>query len=157
MSVANLPPSLQSKLDNLAGRLHRLRLLRGTSLVVLTAVVGAAIALGLDALLEMPPAVRWFLSGAWVAAILVVAIRELVRPLRRPVTAPSLAAAVEEEYPPLGERLTSAVELTDADVYHGSPAFIRLLIRETDQKTRALDFGRAAPSHTIEWLTAAAV
>jgi hypothetical protein len=157
MAVASLPPLLRTKLDSLERRLHRLRLLRGSSLAALTLVMGAAIALALDAWLELPPAARFLITGGWIVAIAVVAWRQLVRPLRRRITAPSLAAAVEEEYPALGERLTSAVELTDADAYHGSPAFIRMLIRDADQKARPLDFDRASPSHSTEWLAAATV
>jgi hypothetical protein len=157
MAVGTLPEKLQTKLDNLARRLHRLRLLRGGSLVVLTAVAGVAVALVLDAWLELPPVVRWMLAAAWIAAVTIVAWRSLIRPLRRPITAPGLAAAVEEEYPRLGERLTTAVDLDDGKDYHGSPAFVGMLIRETDQKTRTLDFGPAAPPNATEWLTAATV
>lgn len=63
MSAATLPPQLQTKLDVLASRLHRLRLLRGVSIVGLVTVVATAIALGLDAWLELPPAARWFVSA----------------------------------------------------------------------------------------------
>jgi hypothetical protein len=153
----NLPAGLQSKLDVLARRSNRIRWLRGTSLTVLVIVLGAGLLLLLDALLEMPSAARWILGPAWVIAVILVVRSRLLRPISRSVPAPALAAAVEEEYPRLGERLTSAVELADADEYHGSPAFVRILMREADQKARTLDFSRAAPRNVAEWLTAAAV
>jgi hypothetical protein len=157
MSVATLPPNIQTKLDVLGRRLHRLRLLRGWSWLILVAVLGAGIALGFDAAFELPPAVRYLVTGVWVAAMAATAWRHLLWPLGSSVTTPGLAAAVEEEFPRLGERLTSAVELADADDTHGSPAFVRLLMREAEQKTRSLDFGRAAPPNAAEWLTAAGV
>jgi hypothetical protein len=157
MSVATLPPNLQNKLDILATRLRRLRLMRGISWVVLSAAVGFGFCVALDAWLELPPMFRFVLAAAWVGMVAYTAWRHLIRPLRRPVTATGLAAAVEEEYPRLGERLVSAVELSDADVSHGSPAFVSMLVRETEQKTRALDFQRAAPPHSTEWLTAGTV
>ncbi len=157
MSVASLPPNLQSKLDVLGRRLRQLRVLRGSSWAMLTLIAGAGAAIGLDAALELPPAVRCIISAVWLTVVALVVWRELIRPLRRRATAAGLAAAVEEEYPRLGERLTSAVELADADDTHGSPAFVRLLMRETDHKTRSLDFRRAAPPNAAEWLTATTV
>jgi hypothetical protein len=126
-------------------------------LTVLAIVLGAGLLLILDALLEMPPVARWVVAAAWLFTVVMVARSRLWRPLSRSMPPPALAAAVEEEYPRLGERLTSAVELADSDECHGSPAFIRLLVREADQKSRTLDFGRAAPPHVAEWLSAAAV
>jgi hypothetical protein len=157
MATATLPANLRTKLDLLARRLHRLRLLRGGSFVVLAVVVGAGIALGLDAWLDLPPYARIVLFAGWLFGISLVAWRELIQPLRRPVTAAGLAAAVEEEYPRLDERLTTAVELADCEVTHGSPAFIGMLVRETESRTRSVDFLRAAPPHAAEWLTAVAI
>lgn len=157
MTVASLPTTLQDKLDLLARRLHRLRLLRGASWFAITAALGAGVCLGLDAFFELPPLVRIAMVVVWIGSSIASLWYGLLRPLRNPVTAAHLAAAVEEEYPRLSERLTSSVELADADEFHGSPAFVRLLVRETDLKTRALDFLRAAPPHAAEWLTAIAV
>src|SRR3954451_6082129 len=105
MAVATLPQNLQIKLDVLARRLHRLRLLRGTSWVALTLAVGAGVAFGLDAWLELRPAARMLLSAGLVAAAAYPRGRGRARPLRRPVPSAALAAAVEEEYPRVGERL----------------------------------------------------
>src|SRR4051812_38796966 len=102
MAVACLPANLQTKLDVLARRRQRLRLFRGVSRVVLTIVLVAGIAVGLDAWLVLPPAVRIVLSVVWVGIAAAALWRGLIRPLRRPVTAVALAAAVEEEYPRLG-------------------------------------------------------
>lgn len=147
MAAATLPPSLRTQMDRLAGRLRRLTLIRGSSVVLLTAVVGAAVAMGLDAAFALPPILRIGLTAAWLGAIAVVTWRTVSRMFRQPVSATALAAAVEDEYPLLDERLTSAIEVTATDRPSGSPAFVELLVRETERKTRALDFHRAAPPY----------
>ena len=68
MARIALPDSIQVKLDDLAGRLRRLRLIRGASAVVLTFVGVAASALIADAWLELPTAARFILLALWVAA-----------------------------------------------------------------------------------------
>src|SRR5437868_5402066 len=157
MATAVLPVPLQAKLDQLAARRHRLLLVRGVSVVLLTLAGGAGLALAADAWLELPPAVRIVLTSGWLGLAGVAAWFGLLRPLRQSPSAAALAAAVEEAYPRLDERLTSAVELAaDARGYHGSPALIGLLDHETDLKTRAIDFGRAAPPRRTERLAAAA-
>src|SRR5262249_5161838 len=138
-------------------RVRRLRRIRGISAVVLTFVGVAGLALIADAWLELPPFARILLFVAWVVATIAVLWFGLLRPRRAPEDV-SLAAAVEEEYPRLRERLTSSVELArHAEPCHGSPRFIQLLIRETDLKTRAMDFLRVAPRHATEWLGAGAI
>src|SRR5262249_45649019 len=58
----------------------------------------------------------------------------------------ALAAAVEQRYGDLGERLTSSVELSDeSDRANGSPALISLLIQETAARTGPLHFPAAIP------------
>jgi hypothetical protein len=152
-----LPDSIQVKLDELAGRVRRLRLIRGGSVVVLTFIGVAAFALLADAWLELPPIVRVTLFGLWVVATAAALWFGLLRPRKEP-SAVALAAAVEGEYPRLRERLSSSVELGEgARPCHGSPRFIHLLVRETDLKTRAMDFLKVAPRHATEWLGAGAI
>src|SRR4051812_2871800 len=157
MAVATLPAAMTAKLDDLARRLRRLRLLRGVSRVALVTVVGAGLLLGLDAGLELAPLLRIALCAAWIAAVTVAAWRFLLRPMRRPLSPAVLAAAVEERDPLLDERLSSAVEISENGDGHGSRAFVGLLIRETELKTRAVDFLRAAPPKSAVRLSASAV
>lgn len=156
MSVASLPPSLRTKLDRLGRRLRLLRLVRGLSVFLLTIAVGAGLALAADAWLELPPAGRWVLFVAWAGTTAWVGWRWLVRPLRRPVSPAALAAAVEDEYPRLDERLTTAVELDEANHFHGSPAFVQLLVRDAELKSRPVDFvGVARPRSAVRMAFAA--
>jgi hypothetical protein len=157
MAKVPLPDNIQGKLDELAGRVRRLRLIGGASAVLLTFVGVAAFALVADAWLELPTPVRVLLFAAWVVATVAAIWFGLLRPRRAPSDV-ALAGAVEEQYPRLRERLTSSVELAqNVAPCHGSPRFIHLLIRETDLKTRAMDFLKVAPRHATEWLGAGAI
>jgi hypothetical protein len=157
MASVPLPDSIQGKLDDLAARVRRLRLIRGISVVVLTFVGVAGFALIADAWLELPTVARVILFACWVMATAAAVWCGLLRHRQSP-TAVALAGAVEGEYPRLRERLTSTVELAEhAQPCHGSPRFIQLLVRETDLKTRAMDFLRVAPRHATEWLGAGAI
>ena len=78
-------------------------------------------------------------------------------PLCRRLDAESIAAAVEEKYPELGERLTTTVELAGhRDAYHGSPALIELVSQEAETKTQQLDFQRVVPANKVRRLAAVA-
>lgn len=152
-----LPPNLTIKLEELAVRIRRLRRLRGLSVLLLTTALGAALALGADSLLDLSGPLRALLLLAWLAACGTVAWFGLLRPARNQIDVRDLAATIEEQYPRLHERLTTSIELAEAaDDYHGSRNLVQLLIRETDLKTRALDFLQVAPRHNTEWLVAAA-
>src|SRR5262245_10154516 len=99
MATAALPDLLQSKLADLAARLRWLRMLRGVSWVVLALVGGAAVGMVLDYWLELAPVTRFVVFTGWLCGIGVAVWRGLIRPLRRPLTAATLAALVEDEYP----------------------------------------------------------
>src|SRR5207247_7747042 len=75
------------------------------------------------------------------------------RPLVRRIDRFRLAAEVEREYPRLGERLLTTVDLArTVNVHNGSPHLIDALAYETDLKTRPMDFGRADPQRANGWL-----
>ena len=117
----------------------------------------AALAMIADAVFELHAAIRRTFLAAWVAAGLVLAFGGLVRPVMRRMDWESLAAAVEARYPELGERLTSTVELAASpDAFHGSPTFVRLLARETEARTRRLNFAQAFPARATGWLAGTA-
>jgi hypothetical protein len=78
-------------------------------------------------------------------------------PLFRRIDAAALAALIEERYPDLGERLSSAVELADAPTEgHGSPLLIALLLEETAAQSDPLDFRSAVPARRAAVLAALA-
>jgi hypothetical protein len=142
---AVLPSGLQAKLCELAAHDRRQRLVRGSIRVAAVALAGAGAVMALDAWLSVPPLARVPLVLAWAAAVGLAIRRLLIAPLRTPVAPSVLAAAVEAEYPRLDERLTSSVELAErTGEGFGSPVLIELLLRDTESRSRTIDFDRAA-------------
>jgi hypothetical protein len=151
MSTITLPSTLRNRIARVGRRVRLLRAVRGLSLLVLVLSLGAAAAVGADLLLgqTLPPAVRAANLGAWAGLGALTLLFGTVVPLCRRLRREDLAAAVEQHYPELGERLTSSVELAERpDRGNGSPALIRLLVEDTSARTHHLDFRPAAPGLT---------
>lgn len=150
-----LPPALHQRLAGVAGRVRRMHLVRGVSLLVLVLAALAGGALLADYLLResLPAAARGAILAVWLgmgATLLVGLARRLLRPL----AAADLAAVIEAKYPELGERLTSSVELCgNADAGSGSPELIALLVQETEARTGKLDLGAAVSGRSTGLLT----
>ena len=104
----------------------------------------------LDAWLDLPAWVRVLVFVGWWSLTVFLGFTALVLPLSRPLRPEALAALIEEKYPDLGERLTSAVELSDpSGRTHGAPALIALLFQETEARTERLNFLRAFPARWV--------
>src|SRR5579872_377040 len=114
MTTINLSPTLRNRIAEVARRVRLLRALRGISLLVLVTVLTGGAALLADYLLDLPSIVRMALFSTWCGLGLTTFLFGLVRPLCRPLPPADLAAVIEEKYPDLGERLTSAAELAGA-------------------------------------------
>ncbi len=143
-TMAALPSTLRTKLDSVARRLRWLRLVKGTSVLTIVLLVSAGAALAADQWLLLSPQLRIGILAAWALLGVLTAWFYLVRPLSRRLDLAVLAAAVEEQYPDLAERLTSVVEVAgETQPCHGSPGLIALLLEETAEQTRPLDFDRA--------------
>lgn len=156
-TAAALPSTLRTKLARLAARINRLRLLRGAAwlALALTAVFGAALVA--DLVLSLPAFTRFGFLAAFFS-VAAFGVLTAVRSFGRRIDADALAALIEEQYPNLAERLTSSVELSETDdAYHGSPALIALLMRETEIRASQLDFLRAAPERSTWNLVGAAL
>ena len=123
MPAAVLPRALEGKLDELAHHVRRLRLLRGLSRLALALFLTAVAAVVCDYALDLSAAGRAALLVGWAAIGAVAAWRFVLRPVRQPIPVADLAAAVEDRYPSLAERLYSVVELSEqTDAGNGSPA-----------------------------------
>jgi hypothetical protein len=136
-----LTPALRSRLEAVARRIRWLRIVRGLGFVALALILAAATAMLVDYFRPLPVFIRLTLFAGWLMLGVVVLLVGLIIPLRRRLKLSDLAAAVEQQYPELAERLTTAVELAGTeDELHGSPAFIALLVSDTAQRTACLDF-----------------
>src|SRR5262249_29693429 len=111
MATADLPSTLRRHLSAVAARVRLLRALRGLSVLVLTLALLGGAALLADYFLGLPAAVRVGLSGAWAGLGLGLLVFGVVVPLTRRIDLDAVAAAVEEQDPDLGERLTTTGEL----------------------------------------------
>jgi hypothetical protein len=146
-ATVTLPPTLQTRLAAIRRRIRRLRAVRGLSLLIFLLGLSAAAAMLADCWLDLPVLARQIILSVWIGEGVVVLLSGVIVPLGRRLDAPALAAAVEQSYPDLGERLTSAVELAEASGEgHGSPALIARLMDETEEQSTLLDFRRAAPA-----------
>ena len=150
MSTANsLPKKLRARLAELGQRVRRQNVVRGICQMVVVILMVAACAVLLDALFGFPRWLRSTLFAGWVL-ISVFQVRRFIRgPLAQRLDPEGLASAIEQEYPRLGERLTTAVELAGSnDPANGSPELIDLVIQDAATRTKKLDLTRAAPAQT---------
>ena len=146
MPVAKLPKKLHDQLDYLAARVRKLRVLRAAGRAAFLLPITALVCILADAYLGLPMIVRLCLVGGWVLLLLRMAW-SVFRAATAPVDLESVAFAVEEEFPRLAERLTTAVELSEhADESNGSPALVNEVIRDADSRARKLDLATAFPT-----------
>ncbi len=141
-----LPAPLRVRLTALRWRVRLLRLVCGFATLVLVLGASAAAAMLVDCFFDLPTLARQIILSTWLVLAIAWLLRGVFVPLCRRLDATALAAAIEEKYPELGERLSSAVELARASVEgHGSPVLIALLLEETAVRSEHLNFGSAAP------------
>jgi hypothetical protein len=146
-ATITLPPSLRSRIVAIRRRARLLRAVRGFGLLVIVlALLGAAAGI-VDYGLELPPLTRQILFSVWIGVGVGLLLLGVAVPLCRRIDAAALAAVIEQKYPDLGERLTSAVELAASPSEgHGSPVLIALLMDETERQSDGLDFRPAMPA-----------
>ena len=122
-------------------------MIQGFCRLALILALAAFAAVALDAFVSLPGWFRGLLLAGWLV-IGVCEVRRFIRgPAARPLDPEGIAAAIEEEYPRLGERLTTAVELAGTDdPAHGSPCLVDMLVRDAEIRTGKLDLNRAAPN-----------
>jgi len=141
-----LPKNLRGRLAEFGQRLHRMNAIQAGCRLVIVLLAAACAAVLLDALLHFPGWLRGSLLVGWLALGLYEGRRFVRTAFTRTLDAEGLAAAIEHEYPRLGERLTTAVEIAGSnDPANGSPELINIVIRDVDIRTAKLDLNRAAP------------
>lgn len=159
MAAVPLPPALEDRLAALVTRVRRLRLISGTCRLAVALLVLTAALVALDAAFRLSTATRCVLQLGWLALAGLLAWWLVVRPWRADVTLGDVAKEIERRYPGLGERLVTVVTLRDeATLANGSPQLIASLAKETDLRTRSLDFGEAVPTRAVSrWAVVAGV
>jgi hypothetical protein len=153
-TITPLPASLRARLAALGWRIRLLRVVRGIALLVAVLGCVAAAAVLVDSRLDLPAQARQILFLTWIAVAIAWLLRSAIVPLCRRIDAAALAALIEEKYPDLGERLSTAVELSGASAEgHGSPLLIALLLQETAARIEQVDFRSVVPARRAAVLT----
>jgi hypothetical protein len=146
-TTITLPASLRTRIAAIRRRARLLRAVRGLGLLVISLALSGAAAILADYGLDLSPLIRQVLFSVWLGLGAGLLLLGVVVPLCRRIDATALAALIEQKYPDLGERLTSAVELAHAPAEgHGSPVLIALLMDETEKQTTRIDFRPAMPA-----------
>ena len=147
----SLPRPIGRALGRLDRRLRTLSFLRGLGTTTLVAAAGAALGMAADFIWVLPPAARWAIWWAWLAALLAAMVVTILRPIVRRTVLLDLAALAERSHPELGEQLTGAVALLGGKTpAHGSPALIAALADRAAEQARAVQ-----PSRARSWRPAA--
>ena len=149
-SAIALPASLSARLSAIRWRIRLLRTAQGLALLVIVLGLLAAAAMLVDCVVDLPAQVRRVLFSTWLAIGIAWLLRRVLVPLFWQIDAAALAAVIEQKYPELGERLSTAVELANASSEaHGSPLLIALLMEEAVVRSDALDLRSAAPARRV--------
>ena len=157
MATAPLPSALEVRLAALAARVRVHRVVRGASGLAVAALFGALALIALDAAFGLSVTSRCLLQVGWLGMVGVLGWRWVARPWRDDVPLPEVARHLERQFPGLGERLITVVELRDAaGPEHGSPHLIESLAHDTEVRTRSMNFAEAAPIRPVVWLAGAA-
>jgi hypothetical protein len=146
-ATITLPFWLRLRLTALRWRIRLLQAVGSFAMLVVVLGFSAPTAVLADRWLDLPAQTRQFVFLAWLAVGIAWLARSVAVPLCRRIDASTLAAVIEEKYPDLGERLSSAVELVGKSAEgHGSPLFIALMLEETAARCEGLDFRSAVPA-----------
>ncbi len=144
-STIALPASLRVRLSAIRWRIRLLRTVSGFALLVIVLGLLAAAAMLVDYFVDLPDLLRRVLFATWLGIGIAWLLWRVLVPLFWRIEAAALAAVIEQKYPDLGERLSTAVELANASsVGNGSPLLISLVIEEAAAQSEALDFRSAA-------------
>ena len=150
MASAPLPPALAARLAALAARVRHLRAARGACWLAVAALAAAAAIILLDAAFGLSVWTRVLLQLGWLGLTAVLGWGLVAVPWRAEVPLEEVARQVEGQFPGLGERLLSVVELQGAaEPANGSPQLIGTLAREAELRTRSMDFAQAAPVRPV--------
>lgn len=115
-------------------------MLQGLALTATAAVLLVGLSMFIDYAVGLGSGARAALLALCVAGVAVVAVRYLIRPLRRVPSDLQVARYVEERYPELNDGFVSAVEFEDKPLEGTSHVFLDQLIEKVTTQTTRIDF-----------------
>lgn len=139
--VSTLPSTLRHALSGVARRHLLAQLLLGLAWLAIAGVLLVSAQNLFDRIMDFPRAVRAAFLVLDAGVLGVIAWRRIVRPVRRRWRASEAAFAIQRQWPSLGSRVISAVQLSEsaADARGaGSPLLVSALVAETDEQVAAL-------------------
>ncbi len=146
-SKTSLSPTILSKL-HLLRRLLRSRLLvEGLARLTLAAAGAVVVSLALDYALHLDRPLRAAVLAVAAAVILYTFWRRIAKPTLAPMPLSHLALLIEKKFPQLGDRLITALELTDETAI--SPAMLAQTAQQAEQITRTLPMKRIVETRRL--------
>ena len=144
VSTAHLPAPLRHALSRVARRHLFAKLLLGFAWFAIAAVLLLSAQNLLDRFMDFPRAVRagFLLLDAGVLGV--IAWGKIILPIRRRWHAPEAAFALQRQWPTLGSRVISALQLAQSAAPvsdtrgAGSPLLVQALVNEAAARVRAL-------------------
>jgi hypothetical protein len=148
--VSTLPAPLRNALSRVAGKHLFVQILGGLAWLAIAAVLLVSAQNLFDRIMDFPRAVRaaFLVLDAGVLGTLVW--RKLIVPVRRRWRAPEAAFAIQRQWPALGSRVISALQLSESSARDprgaGSPLLVAALVEETASQIPSLPLGRVVPA-----------
>ena len=135
-------PRLLEDLENTRQDVTRVRRYERLTRTLLVLVAILAISALADWMWVLPRTARWLGAATALGAAILVLVRGWPRYDRHQV-----AAAVEHEYPELGQQVRTAVEYAEPmpETTPASPGMVQALLRQADDRTTGLDLRRVVP------------
>ncbi|MBI3097059.1 MAG: hypothetical protein HYY93_02260 [Planctomycetes bacterium] len=144
------------RLDTLRRQARSLILYDGLSRVLLAAALAACVTFAIDYLIPyLPREVRLTLLALSVLVVVLVFYRRVILPLRVTFSDDRLALYLEQQYPQLGDRLISALQLSrssDQFSRFNSPVMVTAVVDDAVRQAEPLDFGRVVRSERVRRL-----
>jgi hypothetical protein len=141
--TSNLPAPLRHALARVAGKHLCMQVLIGLAWLAIAAVLLVSAQNFFDRIMDFPRAVRAAFLVIDAGVLGTIVWRKLIVPIRRRWHAPDAAFAIQRQWPELGSRVISAVQL--AHNSSGSPLLVEALVAEVSAQIPALPLGRVVP------------
>ncbi|MEM0968510.1 MAG: hypothetical protein AAGJ31_04095, partial [Verrucomicrobiota bacterium] len=159
---AKLPKPILQRLRAVEGRLRRMEMVRGSFIVLTTAIAVLLSLMAIDAsILLFSPVARWTLSLAGLIVIAGAGWWWLVRPAFRRMTLTEVARMVESRHPEMEETVSSALQFLsreDPQGLLGSQELIEEVVRTAERDVRQVSPRKEVDGREVRpWLMAAGV
>lgn len=136
------PSILRTHLNQVLRQWRRTVLLQGIAITATAVVLLFGLCMGIDYLIGLGGLARGGLLVLSLAGIIAVAVRFLVRPVRRLPTGLQVARYVEERHPGFNDGLVSAVEFSDKPVDGTARLLLDRLMSQVAERSSGIDFTR---------------